>query len=277
MKGIHINWTMPFAVRHGGTYFAEDFELLTTMLSALKWKEKNGTIKLWADDTALAYYDRIGILPIYDETACLSVDRAIDPNQFWAAGKLFALRREQAPIAVLDNDFIVWEPILFDKLGDCTVIHFEEIQPEVYPPRDFFKMRQGYQWQDWNWEVQACNTAFWVIQSPPLLKYYTDTAIDFMINAEKNDDPLRYMVFAEQRLLPMCADKLGIPVHAFSQLERLFAHGEGCFTHTWGMKQQMREQPELRRSFCRRCVDRICRDFPEYAEIAEKMIENDTD
>ena len=75
------------------------------------------------------------------------------------------------------------------------------------------------------------------------------------------------MVFAEQRLLSMCAKKLGIDVYVISDLKRLFRDGERYFTHTWGMKQQMRDMPELREDFCLRCINRIMREFPEYAEM----------
>lgn len=273
MNGIHINWTAPFALRHGGEYFIEDFELLTTILSALRWKEKNGKIKLCADDMALEYYRKTGIIGIYDETERLEVDGDIDPQMFWAAGKLFALRKQKAPTAMIDTDFIVWEEILFDKLGECTVIHFEELYPDVYPPRSGFSMRGSYEWPELDWELPACNTAFVVIKSRELLDYYTKTAIEFMKNAENTGDPLRYMVFAEQRLINMCAAKLGIEVRAFSHLARLFAHGEKCFTHTWGMKQQMRDTPWLRRDFCLRCDARIRREYPQYAAISGVITE----
>lgn len=273
MNALHVNWTGPFAQKHGGEYFIEDFELLTTILSALKWREKNGRIKLCADSTAMEYYGRLGLLSLYDETEPLEVDRDIDPRMFWAAGKLFALKNQTAPAAVIDTDFIVWEELLFDKLGECTVIHFEELYPDVYPPRGDFSMRKDYVWPELDWSLPACNTAFTVIKSNELLRYYTDTAIEFMKGAEKTGDPLRYMVFAEQRLINMCAAKLGIEVRAFSHLARLFEHGEKCFTHTWGMKQQMRDTPWLRRDFCLRCAARIKREYPDFAEIAVKITE----
>ena len=45
MDAIHINWTKPFRNRFNSPYEVEDFEILTTILSALKWREKNGIIK----------------------------------------------------------------------------------------------------------------------------------------------------------------------------------------------------------------------------------------
>lgn len=259
-------------MRNVGEYAVEDFELFTTILSALKWRDKNGAIKLCADKTALDFYSEIGILPIYDEVEELVVDEDINPEMFWAAGKLFALSNQSAPVAMIDTDFIVWENILFDRLGECTVIHFEELYPDVYPARDFFKMKCGYEWREFDWSLKACNTAFTVIKSQKLIDEYTETAVDFMKNAMPSDDRLKYMVFAEQRLINMCAERSGIEVRAFSHLARLFHDGERRFTHTWGMKQQMRDMPELRRDFCLRCAARIKSEYPQYVQIIDRIL-----
>ena len=276
MNAIHINWSKPFLSRNNGEYKIEDFELFTTVLSALKWKEKNGKIKLCADETAMQYYKKTGIADIYDELEILTVDENINPQMFWAAGKLYALKNQTAPVAVIDTDFIVWDEIIFDALDDCTVIHFEELYPDIYPPYSFFDMKKSYKKQKLNENLPACNTAFYVIKSQKLIDEYTSCAIDFMNHARACDDSLRYMVFAEQRLLNMCADRLGIEVRAFSTQERLFCmEGDGFFTHIWGMKQQMRDNDELRRSFCRRCADRVKADFPEYSELADKILSGD--
>ena len=88
-----------------------------------------------------------------------------------------------------------------------------------------------------------------------------------------NGDNLTYMVFAEQRLLPMCADMLGIQTKEFSTLEKLFCDGEKYFTHIWGMKQQLREDESLRRDFCMRCIRRIKDDFHEYIPILKNLEE----
>lgn len=270
MNAIHINWTRPFFARGGTTYSIEDFELVTTILSALKWREKNGSIKMITDHIGADYYASNGMAELWDggiETAL--EDIADNPNMFWAAGKLHSLGMQKAPIAVLDTDFIVWEEILFEELGALTVIHDEPLYPDVYPNVNAFRMKSGYRFDpSWDWRRNALNTAFFVIQDQGLLDYYVREALYFMEYAEPRDDPLRYMVFAEQRLLSMCAGKYGAQVSTFSNLERLFRNGDGWFTHIWGMKQQMRDIPLLREEFCRRCIGRILKDYPD----AEQMI-----
>lgn len=265
MKAVHINWTKPFFARNSGDYYIEDFEILTTILSALKWREKNGSIKMVTDSAGKEFYLKNGMVDLWDggiEAVLDSINE--DPYMFWAAGKLHALSRESAPIAVIDTDFIVWDEILFDKLPPLCVIHDEDLYDDVYPGKEYFKMKEGYSFDtQWDWSVRALNTAFYVIKDNILLYEYTSEAIRFMNSAADNDDPLCYMVFAEQRLLNMIANKQGKEVMCFSTLERLFKNGEGWFTHIWGMKQQMRDNDELRYAFCRRCIDRILKDYPE--------------
>jgi hypothetical protein len=273
MNAIHVNWTKP--VGFNLPYAVEDFELLTTILSALKWREKNGSIKMITDSVGKEFYEKAGLDILWDngiDTALDCIPETINPQVFWAAGKLFALKNQSAPIAVIDTDFIVWEEILFDNLPAVTAIHSEDLYADVYPDKSYFQMKNGYTFDDWDWSLKAYNTAFCVFKNDELLKYYTSEAIRFMENIDDNvNDNLKYMVFAEQRLLPMCADKMNLYFSTFSNLERLFTHGENYFTHTWGMKQQMRDIPELRYDFCKRCVNRILNDFPHMESVLKNI------
>ena len=274
MDAIHINWTKPFTDKTGSQYAAEDFEILTTALSALNWQRHNGRISMITDSTGYEFYEKNGLLPLWDGGVEKTLDEIpeINSDMFWAAGKLWALKNCAAPVAMIDTDFIVWAPIAFDNLADVAVIHEEDLYPDVYPDISYFKMKDGYEFDaDWDLTLRACNTAFAVIKNEKLREYYTAEAFRFIENAENVDDALTYMVFAEQRLLPLCAKKLGMEITVLSNLERLFNDGERYFTHTWGMKQQMRDMSELRRDFCMRCAARIRRDFPEWAEILKNV------
>jgi len=266
MRALHINRTGPFFLRNSGEYTVEDFEILTTVLSALKWREKNGSIKMVTDSVGAEFYKSRGMEDLWDDGTDIALDDiSVDERMFWAAGKLYALRREKAPIAVIDTDFIVWDSILFDALPPLCAVHDEPLYPDVYPSPEVFRMKDGYTLDpSLDIGVNALNTAFFVIRDQRLLKRYTDEAVRFMENALPTGDSLTYMVFAEQRLLPMCAKAEGIEYGTFSTLEKLFKNGDGFFTHTWGMKQQMRDDARLREAFCRRCIGRIISDFPQY-------------
>ena len=141
MKALHVNWTKP----SGNEYFAEDFELLTTILSALKWREKNGNIKMITDKVGFEFYKSKNMLDIWDEVDVSLDDMPlnINPQMFWAAGKLYAAKTNKEPFAMLDTDFIVWDRLAFESFGDLAVIHDEEINNDVYPDIHHFDMKYG--------------------------------------------------------------------------------------------------------------------------------------
>lgn len=273
MNAIHSLWTKPFYENGGRDFEWDDFDILTAILSALKWRQKNGDIKMITDTFGYGYLEKLGILNVWNEIDISLDGITVNPNMFWAAGKLYALALQKTPCVMLDTDFIVWNGIDFSQIKqDIAVIHTEELYTDVYPDAENFKMKSGYKFdEDFDWTEKACNTAFLYIKDGHFLKYYTESAIGFMKNAVDCDDTLTYMVLAEQRLLPMCAKKMNKEVFAFSTLEKLFKDGDNYFTHTWGFKQQMRENPNVRIDFCRRCANRIKNDFPEYAEAISKI------
>lgn len=273
MHAIHSIWTKPRL--RNGKFYQDDFEILSTVLSALKWREKNGTITMVTDSTGFEFYKSRNLLGLWDDvtTDLDNIPDTIDANMFWAAGKLFALKTADTPVAVIDTDFIVWDRLAFDNLGDLTAIHAEELYSDVYPDIYHFRMKRGYVFNpDFDWRIKPLNTAFYVLKNENLRNVYISEAEKFMKYAD-NGDNLTYMVFAEQRLLPMCANMLGIKTNEFSTLEKLFCDGERYFTHTWGMKQQMREDSSLRRDFCMRCARRIKDDFAEFIPILQNVPE----
>ena len=273
MHAIHSTWTKPRLVN--GAFGMDDFEILSTILSALKWREKNGTITMVTDSTGFEFYKSRNMLGLWDEvrTDLDSIPDTIDANMFWASGKLFALKSAKTPVAMLDTDFIVWDRLAFDNLGDLTAIHSEELYSDVYPDIYHFEMRRGYVFNpDFDWRIKPLNTAFYVLKNENLRNLYVSEAEKIMEYTDKGDN-LTYRVFAEQRLLPMCANMLGIQTKEFSTLEKLFCDGERYFTHIWGMKQQLREDASLRLDFCMRCIRRIKDDFSEFVPVIENIKE----
>ena len=226
MRAFHTNWTAPFFARNPhANYEVEPFELLTTALSALFWERCGGTISMLCDSRAAGYYCNYGLDGLWDggiQTVLDEIPREIDPNIFWAAGKLFALRAHGAPCIMLDTDFIVWKPIehLLDGVS-LAAIHREDIMPDVYPNADALSAAKGFDFSKLDWSVNPANTALSYFGNQEFLTYYTDCAISFMRTCVSADNPLTYMVFAEQRLLAMLAKAQNILLCALSDLPAL--------------------------------------------------------
>lgn len=275
MQAFVSNWTRPYAVRcPDRPYQMTDFDLLTTVLSALVWRRENGSIRMITDDTGAQYYRSLGLTDLWDGgifTYLNDIPSTIDPCTFWAAGKLYALAATPAPCVMLDTDFIVWHSLSEHWHRPLAVIHREALNPAIYPAPSAFVLAPSYHFPtNWNWHEPACNTALTYFGNDTLRKTYVGQAMDFM-QAARGRDGLIYMVFAEQRLLAMCAQACGVPIHAFSTEQDLFQGNQRDFTHIWGFKQAMQEQPVLHELFCQKCAARIRKDFPIYVNICQTI------
>ena len=270
MKALHILRT-----KNKTNFNLADFEIFTIILSALEWRRFNGEIFLCADSRGKKFFQDIGILEIWDgvETSLDEMDSiGIDENIFWAGAKFFALKDKNFPCVIIDLDFIVWKKLDFEKFQDnIAVIHRESTNLPCYPDKDYFYFKNNFALpENLNWSLEPCNTAFAYFGDKNFVQEYCKFAFEFMKSAapEKNQfgwDLLPYMVFVEQRWLAMCAELFGKKIFSFSNLPELFGK-QNFFTHLWGHKQILRENPSDAEKFCRDCAGRIFHDFPNFAE-----------
>ena len=204
-----------------------------------------------------------GIFPLLDR-----IPDDINAGAFWAAGKLYAAAAMKSPCVMLDTDLICWknlDALLADT--DAAAIHREDIVPSIYPGKSAFSRSRGFDFDNSTGRYRRSTPRCAASGSDEFRRYYTDTAIRFMRSAPQADDTLTYMVFAEQRLLAMCAEKKRDPhPGAFRPALAVRRRSGRIFHHIWGFKQQMRENPALYEDFCRRCAARLSRDFPGEAE-----------
>ena len=255
MDAFHSIWSRP----SGKSYYKpEDFDILTTILSALCWKKTNGKIFMVCDQAVADFLRYAKIDFLWDEIFVTLdyIPHSIDAKTYWAAGKLFALSQFSAPIVGIDTDFLVWKKIEFkDKL---YVIHREELQKDSYPDYDEFLNFDS----SFDFTIPASNTAFFYIGDNDFLKLYTNNAIEFMKKHPTLSFSLPHMLFAEQRLFSMCAKKIGLNITSLSAISDLFSEKNRTFTHLWGYKDILRKNPEVKNSYCKDCIERIISDFP---------------
>ena len=267
MNAIHIASAAPAFAKGKTKVAVEDFDLYCTALSALCWKKFNGKITLCCDSAFAEYYEKIGFSALWDDVKVNVPDdlEGIDPLMFWAGGKLLALREVSAPTVMLDTDFIVWKTLDFGE--EIIAAHRENISDGIYPPLSYFETK-GHIIPDFSEEVLPLNTAFLYIPDNDFKEFYTGQAISFMKSAVSCKDFLKYMVFAEQRLVAMCAEYTGTPVKTLLDKDMLFRPQNG-YTHLWGAKQAMRDNPQWRADFIGKCKERLLSEFPECGYLAE--------
>ena len=246
-----------------------DFEIFVMILSALKWRERNGEIFMVTDSNGKNFLEEVGILSAWDDAEIFldEIDAlGIDEKIFWAGAKLYALSKIQPPCVMIDLDFIVWRTINFEDFqSDVAVIHREDKNLECYPDENYFRFKENFTLPPLNWEVEPCNTALAYFGDKNFVAEYTNFAFDFMKNVLSDGDNLKYMVFAEQRWLAMCAEKFGVKIYSLSNLAELFG-SQKSFTHIWGEKKFLRENSQAAEKFCRNCAGRLKKDFPDFTK-----------
>ncbi len=271
MNAFHIFCSSPFFAKNKGKELVIDkTEIYCTVLSALSWREKNGSIAMITDKEGEKLFKNIGITDIWDNfDSSLSFDsEEIDPIMFWAGGKLLALQKFPAPCVMIDTDFIVWNKLTFDKR--LIAAHEEYLNPSIYPDINTFDM-VDYTFPDGlDYTLPALNTAFLYMPDEDFKQYYTSQAITFMKKAERGRDYLTYMVFAEQRLLPMLAKKCGIEYTTLLDKDALFLP-QNSYTHLWGAKQAMRDDKAERERFLKSCRERIQKSYPDYSYLIDRI------
>ncbi|MDR0821282.1 MAG: hypothetical protein LBN40_02295 [Oscillospiraceae bacterium] len=265
MNAIHVASAAPYFAAYPDTdYRSSDADTLVAALSALMWRRLGGSIAFVCDKASARDADRTGLSQAYDKiNDSLPPDlEGINPSMFWAAGKLLALRETPAPVVMLDTDFIVWE---LPRFADHIIAaHREELLPDIYPEFSHFKMKSGYTFRkEFDKYVLPCNTAFLYLPDESFKQYYVSAAIDFMRSSADTSDNLCPMVFAEQRVLPMCARICNAEIDTLLDYKRLY-EPQTAFTHIWGAKRVLRTNETLKKNFIHDCRERLKREFPGF-------------
>ena len=132
MDAIHVLWTKPFYACGGERFAMEDFDILTAVLSALKWRQHNGRITMVTDTFGSGYLKKLGLEKIWDEIEISLDGISVNPKMFWAAGKLYALAKREAPCVMLDTDFIVWHGISFGAIKNKIAVQSIVLKAKTY-------------------------------------------------------------------------------------------------------------------------------------------------
>ncbi len=256
--------------------FVWDFEALTWLLSALEIG-RHSRIGLVTDSRGKAFVRKAGFEWAYSggvSTELDSIPRHVDAGVFWAAGKLFAQRVMKPPCVCMDTDLVLWQPLELES--PVTVLHAEDREWAWYKADETLFKRFGFEEQGWDWTANPVNAAIVAFLDPQLREFYTDTAIGFMERYSKaqaattspeppsedvRNDP---MVFAEQRLLPMCAARLrrSISYLTSAHLAGVCLYRDPKCLHLWGSKAAYRVCSEARVALVNHLIGLLLERFP---------------
>jgi len=261
IPAFHVLWTKPITTT-GKHFSMNNAEILTMVVSALMWQKYNGSIKLYTDKVGYKFVREMKLLALWDggiDTELLeNNDYPIDAEIFWAAGKLIALEAQTSPCVMLDTDLIVTQSIrhLLEPT-DITALHSEALNPEVYLPSLLLKKPLRFHFpKDYNWNVLPSNTAFLYINNELFKNFYLNESKRFMfLNTEKPTEMVSQMVFAEQRLLSICADCQQLSINYL--LADPFSLANSTVIHLWGFKNLLRRNNNVQTIYSKQLIEKF--------------------
>lgn len=236
VQGWHILTTDLYFERHPEKhkFTMAEWEILTLRLSALLWRSYNGPINMMTDQAGAEFLEENKLDICYNDIKIIPKLKwyGINQKKFWAAGKIIALQNIQVPCAILDWDMLIWETLNFADASLVTT-HIEHIDGVYYCPPENFDMSPRYTFPAWDFTTEPLNTSLLYIKDWDFKEYYVNASLDFMQN-ERNtpDNGSNCMIFAEQRILAMCARKWGIVPRVFLDYDNLM-RDQHLMTHIW--------------------------------------------
>ena len=260
LHGYHVLMTSPFTYKNPHKPFEmNQTALITAELSAGLWRRFNGSISLITDETGFDYIKKTNLAKAYDAILPI-LDRrnfGIVPTKYWASGKIQALTKISAPCVIIDMDILLWKRLPVDSAKlICT--HNEPLSLKCYQPSDFFHTDAEYSYPvDWDFKVEPLNTAILYIADEDFKNCYAWQSVRFMYSEkESTDNGVVCMVFAEQRILAMCAAVKGIKAKLLLNYDRL-SEPQSLLTHVWSAKKIIEMVPDINKIFMDLCEEKL--------------------
>lgn len=260
LTAYHILLTAPRFLWNGGEPFQmREYERITAELSVRLWRHCCGPVYLLTDSPGEAYFHETGLSRIYDGVCtCLDCRRyGINLCKYWAVGKIQALLQVRAPCVILDLDMLVWRrPELSGYRLAAT--HTEPLLDWLYPPFSFFLMSPRYTFPaDWSQTALPLNTSFVYFADDAFKNDYAKQAMRFMqYERDTPDSGATCMIFAEQRILGMCAAAAGIRPKTFLEYGKPLAR-QDLMTHLWSAKPLLHQDSAFEEAYCALCREKL--------------------
>jgi hypothetical protein len=201
-----------------------ELELIYTFLSVRLWKHFHPQIStcLYTDSESWIYLQTIDV---WDEVVFFDFSKDIlkNDNQFWAAGKLEAMKHFAVPFCILDLDMFYTDVIEFDT--EIIAAHLE-IGTSYYKKDHSEFMKVGI--VPFSTSYNALNVSFLYIQNKDFYDEYVNTSLDWMKKLSKGGYANgSFMTFCEQKLLLDLIERDKI------EYRTLVKNPYQCRTHEW--------------------------------------------
>ena len=279
MLTFHSIWTKPATLRGVEEMSLWDFEWLTWLAGILEARNC-GPVVLVADERGKTFVEKVGLAKFYDEIV-LGLDHIpsfIDPEIFWAAGKLYAIRLlkklkitspSDGPVCSLDWDCIPWN--YPKECADIMCLNLEQLNWAWY--KDCQSKYAEFA-PNVNWELAPANNGVIHFKKYKDMLVYGDFSTGFMESFSAKASTKNYfnqpryvygdaMTFAEQQLLSSAAHSIKKPVEPFLPVrDDGFLPRNAFFTHLWTTKTLYRAFPEARIHYTNQLIQYLRKAHP---------------
>jgi hypothetical protein len=232
MKVIFVNWTRPFFHKKdaegynkikmsdidSNEYGIVDYELLIQKVATLRAKKHIGKTKLYTDSIGYNFYEKMGMLNLWDEIDIETLNtfnnenKEISAGRFWTTGKSIVIGKQTEPFIFLDNDFIIRDELpnwVFDY--DLVHTHWEIQRGEFFVSSQQINEIGGI--DDFVQNMLMPNTSFLYINNTELSKDYLDKHLS-IIKREYKNIPEWLWLLADQGIMGYSARKLNLKVQS---------------------------------------------------------------
>jgi len=235
MKVIFVNWTKPFFERknfvgykklstfdcNGDDYLLSDYEILMQIASITSAKVRTGfPIKLITDKIGKQYYEKIGLLDLFDEVdvdtlETLNEEYDINPAQFWTSGKIISICKENPPFLFMDLDLIIEEDLpnwIFNY--DVVHTHWELSRSFLYIEK-YMIDNLGLNIPTFDDRMLIPNTSFLFINNKSVLDDYLKLHLE-IVTKKYEQVPDWLWLMSDQHILGYTIRDLNSKVTSFS-------------------------------------------------------------
>lgn len=235
MKVIFVNWTKPFFERKnfvgykkhstfeysGDDYTLPEYEILMQTASITSAKVKTGfPIKLITDKIGKQYYEKIGLLDLFDEVdvdtlETLNEEYDINPAQFWTSGKIISICKETPPFLFMDLDLIIEEDLpnwIFNY--DVVHTHWELSRSFLYIEK-YMIDNLGLNIPTFDDRMLIPNTSFLFINNKSVLDDYLKLHLE-IVTKKYEQVPDWLWLMSDQHILGYTIRDLNSKVTSFS-------------------------------------------------------------
>jgi hypothetical protein len=265
-----------------GDFTMTQAEWLTGLISALTFQKHTGPMALITDSEGLSFALGTKLDKVYQAGIRMDLDnfRHINTSIFWAGAKVLCHQLMPLGAVSLDFDCILWKPITSLR-NPVVALNREPTDWNSYSNNQAQFSKYGF--SRWDWQALPVNAGVVKFNDQTLKSVYI-TATEMFMETFSNDSTAdkasrdSAMMFVEQRLMSMCASKLGMSVGTIAKLFEAFIERSRVVSHMWGSKPFYTMCPRAEAHYINYLLELLTVQFPDFISIlTDKFVKKNLD